>query len=161
MQRGFTLIELMITLAILAILVSATAPSFTRMIEDNRVTTQANTLLSSFSLARFEAIKRGVNVTVTPKSGGYGNGWCVHTGAVCTDGTIRDNEALAHVAATGGNSDSDLISAITYDSFGVNAAAATRTINLAPPNCKSGDLRLRRLTVSPGGHAAITVVGCP
>ena len=161
MQRGFTLVELMITLAILAIIVSATAPSFTRMIEDNRVTTQANTLLSSITLARFEAIKRGANVTITPNTGGYGNGWCVHTGATCAAGMILENAALTHVATSGGNSDGDLTSAITYDSFGVNTAAATRTINLAPPNCKSGDARLRRLTVSPAGHGAITVVGCP
>ncbi len=157
MQRGFTLIELMITLAILAIILSATAPSFTRMIEDNRVTTQANTLLSSITLARFEAIKRGANVTITPNAGGYGNGWCVHFGANCAAGKVRENEALTHVTSTGGA----VGTAITYDSFGVNAANATLTINLAPPNCKSGDARLRRLTVSPAGHAAVTVVGCP
>ncbi len=157
MQRGFTLVELMITLAILAIIVSATAPSFTRMIEDNRVTTQANTLLSSITLARFEAIKRGANVTITPNTGGYGNGWCVHTGATCAAGKVLENGALTHVSTTGGA----LSTTITYDSFGVTTAAATLTINLAPPNCKSGDARLRRLTVSPAGHGAITVVGCP
>ncbi|WP_323003098.1 GspH/FimT family pseudopilin [Denitromonas sp.] len=159
MNRGFTLVELMITLAIMAIIAAFAAPSFTRLIEDNRVTTQANDLLSSLSLARSEAVKRGVTVTVTPNAGGFAAGWCVHTGANCAAGTLRVHEGFTQVAM-GGN---DIANAIAFDSFGVrvNQAAADFDIEFTPPSCLSGDTRQRQLTVRRTGHAAITLQGCP
>ncbi|WP_292743448.1 pilus assembly FimT family protein, partial [Methylophaga sp. UBA3595] len=63
-NNGFTLIELMITLVVVIILVSIAAPSFNAMIRDNRLATEANNFLGSLQLAKSEAIRRGVQVTM-------------------------------------------------------------------------------------------------
>ena len=56
--RGFTLIELMITLAVAAILITAALPSFNEFIKNNRLTTQANNFIATLNLARSEAPAR-------------------------------------------------------------------------------------------------------
>ena len=63
-QQGLTLIELMVTLAVAIILVTVGMPLFSGIVANNRATTQANTFLSAFKLARSEAVKRGTNVSV-------------------------------------------------------------------------------------------------
>jgi type IV fimbrial biogenesis protein FimT len=67
---GFTLIELMVTLAIAAIFASLAAPSLTTMIRNNRIQTEASSLVADLQLARTEAIKRGATVAVCPSSTG-------------------------------------------------------------------------------------------
>ena len=79
---GFTLIELMVTLAVLAVLAGIAAPSFMAMIRDNRITTQANNLVGSIQLARSEAAKRGVQITIRHNgatANNWDNGWIVFT----------------------------------------------------------------------------------
>lgn len=61
---GFTLIELLVTISIAAILLGIAIPSFTSTIASNRLTTNANELVTALNLARSEAIKRGIQVTV-------------------------------------------------------------------------------------------------
>jgi type IV fimbrial biogenesis protein FimT len=63
-SRGFTLIELLVILTISAILVAMAVPSFQAMIQSNRISGAANSMLSSLDLARSEAIRRANNVTV-------------------------------------------------------------------------------------------------
>lgn len=75
--RAFTLIELMVTLAIAAILMALAAPSFVSFIKNNRLTTTTNDLIGDLGLARSEAAKRGQRVTL-----------CISTsGNSCTGGT--------------------------------------------------------------------------
>ena len=56
--------ELMVTIAIAGILLGVAIPSFTSIISSNRLTTYTNELVTALNLARSEAIKRGVQVTV-------------------------------------------------------------------------------------------------
>lgn len=57
-QNGFTLVELMVTVAVLAILSTIAYPSFQSTIRSNRVATTTNELIASLALARSEAIKK-------------------------------------------------------------------------------------------------------
>ena len=61
---GFTLIEMIVTVSIVAILASIAAPSFSSMLERNKATAVANEMVSALLLARSEALKRRNNVTV-------------------------------------------------------------------------------------------------
>ncbi len=80
-HAGFTLIELMVTVSVLAILLGIGVPSFRAMIEGNRITTVANDLVSGLQFARSEAVKRGANVTLCSTndqstcSGTWVEGW--------------------------------------------------------------------------------------
>jgi len=75
---GFTLIELMVTLTILAILLALAIPSFARLLAANRVSTETSELIASLNLARSEAVRRGQAVTLRAlDSSNYSKGWRV------------------------------------------------------------------------------------
>src|SRR5690554_6151748 len=57
-QRGFTLIELMVIIALVAIMAGIAVPSFTRFVNNNRVTTQADEIHRFLQYARGEAVVR-------------------------------------------------------------------------------------------------------
>lgn len=81
---GFTLIELMVTMAIGAILLTQAVPSFNAMIANNRITSQINELVTVINLGRSEAIKNNGRVILcrsnnatsnNPSCGGTANTW--------------------------------------------------------------------------------------
>jgi type IV fimbrial biogenesis protein FimT len=80
-SHGFTLIELMITLTVLAVFITLAAPSMRDLVIASQVRTAASDLYESVILARSEAIKRAANVDVIPASGNWQNGWTVQAGA--------------------------------------------------------------------------------
>jgi type IV fimbrial biogenesis protein FimT len=65
---GFTLLELIVAISIAGILMAMAVPSFKDMIRNTRLTTYANELVTSLNLARSEAVKRGVSVSVRKSS---------------------------------------------------------------------------------------------
>lgn len=66
-QQGMTLVELMVTVAVVAILASVAAPSLSKMMENNRLTAINNQLVSAITYTRSEAIKRSFPITMCAK----------------------------------------------------------------------------------------------
>ena len=85
LQRGFTLIELAVVLAIVSLLLTLAAPTLGRIVESMKLSSYANALLSDLYLARSEAIKRRTRVVICKSangmgctdSGGWHQGWIV------------------------------------------------------------------------------------
>jgi type IV fimbrial biogenesis protein FimT len=82
-EDGFTMIELMVTIAVAAILVGIAVPSFQNYIQNTRSRTLASDLSSALSLARAEAVTRAEQVNVCPSDDGaacggtWADGWVV------------------------------------------------------------------------------------
>lgn len=65
--KGFTLIELIITVVIAGIIVAIAAPNFNSFVRKSHIITTSNGLIASLNLARSESIKRNINVTLRRK----------------------------------------------------------------------------------------------
>ncbi len=72
---GFTLVELLIVIALLAILATVAIPNFATTIANNRATAAANDLLGAVFLARSEAVRLNTPVIISPNGGGWSSGW--------------------------------------------------------------------------------------
>lgn len=133
--RGFTLVELMIVLAIAAILLTLAVPSFTDFVKNNRMVAQNNDFVTALNLARSEAIRRGSRVTVcssgdgaTCAAGGWEQGWIVFVDAN-GDGTVDDPDngiLRVHGPLAGGTTLTGVAALATHISY--TALGTTRPI---------------------------------
>lgn len=91
---GFTLVELMVTLAVAAILLGIAVPSFRDMLERNRIAAQSNELLGGLQTARSEAIRKNATHRFCSSS----TGWIVRTPTVAT--AIREGNLQGSTTVT-------------------------------------------------------------
>lgn len=150
--NGFTAIELLVVVAIIAVLAALAGPSFTLLIERWRVRDAAESLTSSLYLARSEAIKRGGGVTIDV-TGGWNTGWkLTYTqNGVSTD--IRVNAAPSRVSISHSNGKTALYvdrwGMLTESSGGV---AVAMNFLLYPEGKSQTDSAAVRLCVGMGGR---------
>jgi len=164
--RGFTLIEMMTAIFILAVLVSLTIPSFREATLSSRLSGFANDIVASTQLARSEAIKRNVTVTLCASSdgetcddpAGWEAGWIV----VADEGGT--NEALIHhhpalpqefrMAQTGG------VASVLFPPTVVAGNEVTLTVCRAEPEGSQE----RVVTITAARNARVTTpdpsIGC-
>jgi prepilin-type N-terminal cleavage/methylation domain-containing protein len=90
-KRGFTLVELMVTVAIMAILAAIAAPSIDGIARRTKLDADTERWQSALSFARSEAIKRNALVSVVPSASGFAGGWNVITddGSTYPDCTLK------------------------------------------------------------------------
>lgn len=93
-QRGFTLIELMITVTIAVVLIMIAVPSFKTLTLSNKLTTTANDMIGAINTARMEAIKRNANTQFCSNSATSNTGDTLGAGCGTQTGAV--------VALTGG-----------------------------------------------------------
>lgn len=95
---GFTLIEMMVVIGIVAILAAISAPYMGTMIKRQRIKTAAFDVFASLTYARSEAIKRNTTVTITPDAGGWSKGWQIKDS---NNNVLRDQKGWENMTLSG------------------------------------------------------------
>jgi len=92
-SQGFTLYELMMTLAVVGVVAALSVPMFGDIVKNNRLATQVNNMLASLNYARNESVTRGVSVRLEPIVSGtdWTAGWRVRVDGN-DDGDFSDSE---------------------------------------------------------------------
>lgn len=151
--RGFTMVELLITLAVSAILLSIAVPSFTDMVQNNRLTTQANQFIIALNYARSEAVKRAATIDViatnATSANEWGGGWKV---------AINGGADLKIFPALDGSSVLDSPSGISSFQYQANGRA-TVTENFTLCDDRSGETG-RQISISTTGRAETSDTAC-
>ena len=129
--KGFTLIEMMVTVAVAAIIAGVAVPALRTMVQNNRQYMQTQSLWMSLNLARSESRKRDVSMNVCPSTDGltctgsaadWPKGWIVvATGAAPA-------MSVPPLAAGSTLSEATPLPAVTFYSNGMVAAAAAFTV---------------------------------
>ena len=144
-QRGFTIVEIMVTLAIAAVLLGIGLPAFNGFVAQRALTAQVNDFLVAVQYARSEAVRRRATVStqaVNAADAGneWGAGWCVvaGNGGACPNDTTKLREFPALGANTlNGIGGFDGVSTLTFNAQGLliaPAGAAAGTFQLCNPN---------------------------
>jgi type IV fimbrial biogenesis protein FimT len=147
-QRGFTLVELMITLAVLAVLMSIMVPDFRTWTVQARVRSVATSIENGLQIARSEAIKRNGNISFCITSGTGTSSWWVIP-ADCAGAPPAPSPTLvAHTydqegasVSPGGN--------VTFDGFGHPVAPPT-SIDITDTD--TGGISKLQVQIFPGGQ---------
>lgn len=168
-QQGFTLLELMVTLAIAAIVLTIAVPSFTGMIVRNSLTSETNEFISAFNLARNEAIKLNQNTQLCQSADGANcgasgsgswQGWLIRdtTNRVIASGFFRENMTVT------GTENTDVIQ---FSSNGLvrnstSGAPLSGAITICNPSSQV-DENARVVNFVSGGRVSVSAVaieGC-
>lgn len=172
-SQGFTLLELMITVAILALLVGIGVPSFNAMLRQNRLATQTNELVAATALARSEAVKRGSLVTLCPAnlegddcsgSDDWTQEWIVFPD-LDGDGSAQPDQIVQRwpgAATRGVGITSAGLNFISYRGDGSSSIAPGGQVTylLWSEPC-TADLGARQLRINAAGRTSVVRVECP
>lgn len=177
-QSGATLLELMLVLAISAILLTIGIPSFVSASANSSVTSATNAMVASLHLARSEAIKRGSRAVVCPSpngaacagSGGWEQGWVVFNDAN-NNAALDTGEAviLTQGSMPPGYRMTGQLSSSSYISYTPSGAAkktsgAFQAGHLTVCEALDSTVSARQIIISKTGRprtARVTLAACP
>jgi type IV fimbrial biogenesis protein FimT len=136
--RGFTIIELMITLAVAAILTMLAMPSFKHLMISTNLSGVNNDLTGAMQFARTEAVSRQTAIAVAASAGNWQNGWTVQIAPAGT--VLRTYAAVAPQYVVNGNA----VTKVTFQPQG----------SLAPPSGSTAAVAATCITISSAGFGS-------
>jgi type IV fimbrial biogenesis protein FimT len=155
-QRGFTLIELMVTIAVAAILLAIATPSFTSIINSNRLTSASNEMVATLQAARMEAVR--LNTAVNVCAGCDGNAGSLvafvdadNDSAADAGETVRVATINPAVQLSGGTDLVFLSSGFGYDAADPNGALLATSFRFCIPTTKPAQ-NIRAVNVASGSR---------
>jgi type IV fimbrial biogenesis protein FimT len=162
-NKGFTLVELLVTISIMVIVMSIAVPSFSSLLDRNRLATRSNLLVSALNLARSEAVKRGheVGVAALTRSGAtnWAYGWNVATGDINQDNDRSDSGENAIIRVFEGLASGDTLTAQSGDVFiGFQSNGALDAQQCFTLRVDSGDSN--RIDIARTGHISSSSGSC-
>lgn len=147
-MAGFTAAEMMIVVAIVAILAAIAAPNMGEMVRSQRVRTAAFDIYASLNLARSEAVKRNQTVRVRPTNGNWSEGWSVED---MNGNVYKRQEAFTALTVAGPG-------AVSFGATG-RLTAAVGAFQVSAADVPSNKFRCIRLDLS--GRAVSLEGQCP
>ena len=152
-SRGFTIVEAMIVVFIIAILAAVAAPGMNSLIRAQKVRSTSYDFFADLTYARSEAIARGRNVVITSVSGkNWVNGWTVNDPLVAQP--LRDegprSTGLVFEADQGD---------VTFDRTG-RTLSGTVSFTIAPVDADAPDSQKRCIRLDPSGRPRSTTGVC-
>lgn len=148
-SRGFTLLELMVTIAMVLILAAIAVPGVSSMVQSNAVSSYANMISTSLMLAKSEASKRSDVVNFVPETN-WNNGWSVTDSAGTLirrfDGIPTAYTVSASVTSVGFRNDGSITTSAAY------------TVKLQPATSCTADL-VREIKVTLTGTISVSSGG--
>lgn len=165
-SKGFTLVELMVTVAVVAILSAIAFPSFQATIRSSQVTSGHNELIGLLNLARSDAIRnnKGGGVCGTSNGTSCDGSWSAGMMAFSdTSGNgafengetvLRYNQISPRLVVTGP------AALIAFDGRGRRRAAANQVVTMRPDKCGT-DTLLRTITINASGQVSSSKGACP
>jgi type IV fimbrial biogenesis protein FimT len=170
--RGFTLVELLVAIAIAGVLTTVAAPAMTRMLGANRVQTESSSLVNDLQFARTEAVKQGLPVSVCASAdettcaatNTWHKGWIIFRDKA-GDG-VRDASADGPVlrkrtAFKGGDTfvASPAITAVTFNREGFTSNLGTSVVTFKLHTADNVAKSTRCVAVSIGGRLTSQAAG--
>ena len=166
--RGFTLIELMVTVLVAAILMATAVPSFREYQRDSELTSLSNTLLAAVNSARGEAMKYSAYAIIIPSEGAdWNTGWRGFVDKNMDKKYKADDDVLLleqaalpnyiSIAGTGSAASTSSSPSIIFNASGyagVGSTFSNVTINIQR-NDVTGPRYTRRLKISKSGRARV------
>lgn len=174
LKRGFTLIEILITILVLVIVMTIAIPSFNAVIQNNVTISASNDMIIALNYARSEAIKRAANVSLCPAAdqtfsscgNDWNQGWIVFLNPSVSNSYSSSNSAqqLLRTQSFSNNNPnitlSPSTSLVNYNSAGfAGTNTSNLTINISAAGC-SGPYA-RSLNISMTGRVTVTKTNCP
>jgi len=155
-MTGFTLLELVVVMAIAAILMLVGVPSYRYFTTSNRMSSEVNGLLGDLQFARYEAIKEGQNVTVCPSTDGstcsatntWNNGWIVQSNNGGTAATLRYQRAFT---GTDSFTSTTGVQSIAFNREGFASGLTSSTVTFSLHDSTSNTAYTRCLAVGIAG----------